>query len=472
MRLFASLTVSALENCTDAPSVARHAVHEPLLSHQLEATVDALTTAALGHPASSSHFLSGATSSNSPSSPSARGSPSNPSSPNPNSGGPVAPTPYLTHLSTLFASALPAENFYLLRAIAHHLARLAAHEGTNKMSLSNLRLILSPTLRLSPGFLQVLVVEREILFGQVNEGALCFSSLWRASGVLTDPHDVLADGRARRAADSALPPSSSSSASLNPPPLPRRANPAGDLPPSPSSRSLAADRWLVVDEPPLSLSPSASPSPSSATYAQTGSSSSTFPTTDDGGDDDFDTERGSLSRPTLTASSSGDPQQQQQHRTPIADRFASTSMSTSRSSLASSPRREGAPPPAATGPTPSAAAAQPDADADADPSRLSLGAEFRAALAGLEGPPAVAAPPAMNVGDKDAVKGSKKSRRESRAMGMPLGVGLGLVARPPAPGGIAEEDQEGEGATGDGETAEAERWALHSVEERRRLFGG
>lgn len=465
MRLFASLTVSALGNCTDAPLGARHAVPEPLLSHQLEAPVDALTTAALGHPASSSHFLSGATSSNSPSSPSARGSPSNPSSPNPNSGGPVAPTPYLTHLSTLFASALPAENFYLLRAIAHHLARLAAHEGTNKMSLSNLRLILSPTLRLSPGFLQVLVVEREILFGQVNEGALCFSSLWRASGGLTDPHDVPADGRARRAADSALPSSSSSSASLNPPPLPRRANPAGVLPPSPSSRSLAADRWLVVDEPPLSLSPSASPSPSSATYAQTGSSSSTLPTTDDGGDDDFDTERGSLSRPTLTASSSFDPQQQQQqHRTPIADRFASTS--TSRSSLASSPRRDGAPPPPATGPTPSAAAAQPDADADADPSRLSLGAEFRAALAGLEGPPAT------EVDDRAAAKESKKSRRESRAMGMPLGVGLGLVARPPAPGGIAEEDQEGASATGDGETAEAERWALLSVEERRRLFGG
>lgn len=38
------------------------------------------------------------------------------------------------------------------------------------MTLNNLRLILSPTLRLSPGFLQLLVAERQTLFSRPNEG--------------------------------------------------------------------------------------------------------------------------------------------------------------------------------------------------------------------------------------------------------------------------------------------------------------
>lgn len=56
---------------------------------------------------------------------------------------------------------------------SYHLARLASHSGANKMTLSNLRLILSPTLRLSPIFLQILVEEREILFGKLNECESC-----------------------------------------------------------------------------------------------------------------------------------------------------------------------------------------------------------------------------------------------------------------------------------------------------------
>lgn len=53
---------------------------------------------------------------------------------------------------------------------SYHLSLLASHSATNKMTLTNLRLILSPTLRLSPGFLLVLVEEREIIFGGVNQG--------------------------------------------------------------------------------------------------------------------------------------------------------------------------------------------------------------------------------------------------------------------------------------------------------------
>ena len=150
-----------------SPRPSHLAVPDPLLSQQLEPSIDALTTAALGHAASSSHFLSGATTL-----PSRGNSPA--ASPNPASA--HVPPDYVAQLRTLFTSALPAEHFYLLRAIAFHLARLAAHEHVNKMSLNNLKLILSPTLRLSPGFLGALVGEREALFGGGNDGAsLSFS---------------------------------------------------------------------------------------------------------------------------------------------------------------------------------------------------------------------------------------------------------------------------------------------------------
>lgn len=64
---------------------------------------------------------------------------------------------------------MPAEHWYLLRAISYHLARLSNDAAVSKMSLSNLRLILSPTLKLSPMMLLILVEEREILFSKPNE---------------------------------------------------------------------------------------------------------------------------------------------------------------------------------------------------------------------------------------------------------------------------------------------------------------
>ncbi|BGO93239.1 hypothetical protein NBRC10512_000108 [Rhodotorula toruloides] len=150
-------------------------IPEPLLSHDLEPVVDALTTSALGYPASSTNFLSNAASASSttPSTlPSTNGVVSGTSAATAAfSADTRAPHSYLEHLSTLFSTSLPAENYHLLRAIAYHLAHLSAHSETNKMTLTNLRLILSPTLRLSPGFLQVLVVEREILFSKANESA-------------------------------------------------------------------------------------------------------------------------------------------------------------------------------------------------------------------------------------------------------------------------------------------------------------
>ena len=41
---------------------------------------------------------------------------------------------------------------------------LSSNSEKNKMNLTNLRLILSPTLRLTPGFLMILVEERERIF--------------------------------------------------------------------------------------------------------------------------------------------------------------------------------------------------------------------------------------------------------------------------------------------------------------------
>ncbi|GAA5833007.1 hypothetical protein JCM3766R1_000396 [Sporobolomyces carnicolor] len=144
---------------------------ESLLSPQLESKIDQFTQEQLGYPASSSHFL--ASTSASATTPSSPNQLSATTSPNPESSSGarrVAPISYLEELADIFANEMPAENFFLLRAIAYHLSLLASHSATNKMTLTNLRLILSPTLRLSPGFLLVLVEEREIIFGGVNQG--------------------------------------------------------------------------------------------------------------------------------------------------------------------------------------------------------------------------------------------------------------------------------------------------------------
>ena len=48
--------------------------------------------------------------------------------------------------------------------IAYHLAHMSEYSAVTKMTLNNLRLILSPTLRLSPVMLSILVNERESIF--------------------------------------------------------------------------------------------------------------------------------------------------------------------------------------------------------------------------------------------------------------------------------------------------------------------
>ncbi|KAG0152307.1 hypothetical protein CROQUDRAFT_719164 [Cronartium quercuum f. sp. fusiforme G11] len=61
---------------------------------------------------------------------------------------------------------LPPPNWHLLRAIADHLSILSQSSSTNRMTLTNLRLILSPTLKFTPVLLQILVEQRQTLFDQ------------------------------------------------------------------------------------------------------------------------------------------------------------------------------------------------------------------------------------------------------------------------------------------------------------------
>lgn len=128
---------------------------DSLLTPSLSPAIDILVTSSTGHSAISTHFLG-------------QQPPASPTSDR---------RELLEQLRELFGGALPAEEFYLLRALAYHLARLASHAETNKMTLSNLRLILSPTLRLSPVMLAILVEDREILFSKINDCA--FASLAR-----------------------------------------------------------------------------------------------------------------------------------------------------------------------------------------------------------------------------------------------------------------------------------------------------
>ncbi|GAA5867523.1 hypothetical protein JCM3774_003865 [Rhodotorula dairenensis] len=166
---------------------------DSLLSHEIESLVDELTIQSLGHGASSNNFLAstGAAAST--------GTPTNSAGGTPASSAPASPNlaqGYVEQLRDLMAAGMPAEHWHLLRAVIYHLARLADHAHVNKMTLNNLRLILSPTLRLSPGFLQLLVVERQALFSRPNEDAM------RRSGH-ADPSTPLPPLPARRRAESA-----------------------------------------------------------------------------------------------------------------------------------------------------------------------------------------------------------------------------------------------------------------------------
>ncbi|ORY77248.1 hypothetical protein BCR35DRAFT_353210 [Leucosporidium creatinivorum] len=157
-----------------------------------------------------------------------------------------APRAFLEELRKVFAEEMEAEYFYLLRALSYHLARLASHSGTNKMTLSNLRLILSPTLRLSPVFLQILVEEREIIFGKTNESARS-----RESSESNPPRSPVLVGAGARGSPSSLSSSTSgfpltpSLHSTSAPPTPS----SSDFPPR-ATRTPIADRFVSTFAPP------------------------------------------------------------------------------------------------------------------------------------------------------------------------------------------------------------------------------
>ncbi|GAA5986544.1 hypothetical protein JCM11641_003669 [Rhodosporidiobolus odoratus] len=308
---------------------------EPLLSPSLSPIIDALTLQHLGYSATSSSFLSSQTASASTSS----NGVSKGISPAAGIGGAGteggrAPREYLEALREVFAQRMEAENYYLLRAIAYHLARLSAHSATNKMTLMNLKLILSPTLRLSPGFLQVLVVEREILFSKANEPGR--QRQVSASSLSTPP---LPSSAFPSSSPRLRTPTPRSSPLLNPPSpsSPSFTSPAfaPTLPPSTSTPTLphsisatSAGSWLVVDgppaspnrSPPLSLaqapSPSASPVPS-PTFSTTVSVGLPYP-------HQSSSQPQAQSEQLSPPSSAGlHPSQRGSPQTPIADRFSS-----------------------------------------------------------------------------------------------------------------------------------------------------
>ncbi|GAA6002572.1 Rho GTPase-activating protein [Rhodotorula paludigena] len=294
-------------------------IPEPLLSQDLETPINTLTLSALGYSASSTNFLAGAATSpaRSPAAtPGGTGVVSG-TAVTASAGGPSdarAPREYLEELRELFATAMPAENYHLLRAIAYHFARLAAHSQHNKMNLSNLRLILSPTLRLSPGFLQVLVVEREILFSKSNEAARVRQASAGASSPSSPAFSTFAG-------PSSLPhrrsPTPGSSPLLNPP------SPRTDTAPSvfaqtaSSASNGSGGSWLVVEGPQAESGPvaaSAEVLTASPAADEERLSPSTSPVL----------KMSDVASPPPSASTIRTSPQ-----TPIADRFASTSSSRS-----------------------------------------------------------------------------------------------------------------------------------------------
>lgn len=86
------------------------------------------------------------------------------------------PNPDLVDKIAILLSTLSLDRWHILRELANHLALLDMHSKENKMTLSNLRLILSPTLHVSPAMLQLLVEQRRFLFDKERAHALATPS--------------------------------------------------------------------------------------------------------------------------------------------------------------------------------------------------------------------------------------------------------------------------------------------------------
>ncbi|TKA52569.1 hypothetical protein B0A53_04579 [Rhodotorula sp. CCFEE 5036] len=105
---------------------------DPLLSHEMEPTVDEMTIHALGYGASSNNFLA------SKSAAAAAGTPTSSAGGTPASSAPASPNisqGYVEQLRDLMATRMPAEHWHLLRAVIFHLARLADHARPNEAAM-------------------------------------------------------------------------------------------------------------------------------------------------------------------------------------------------------------------------------------------------------------------------------------------------------------------------------------------------
>lgn len=101
------------------------------------------------------------------------------------------PSSNLVDKLSIVLSTLSLDRWHLLHELVHHLALLASYAHVNKMTLSNLRLILSPTLRLTPAMMQILVDQRHHLFdrSRAHQLASPTSSTFAGSTPLAAQHD-------------------------------------------------------------------------------------------------------------------------------------------------------------------------------------------------------------------------------------------------------------------------------------------
>lgn len=100
------------------------------------------------------------------------------------------PPPDLVDKMAIVFATLSLDRWHLLRELANHLGFLAGHAEKNKMTLDNLRLILSPTMHLSPAMLQILVQQRQHLFNRERAHALATPT---SSPTVLDPPQGIKD---------------------------------------------------------------------------------------------------------------------------------------------------------------------------------------------------------------------------------------------------------------------------------------